>query len=606
MENNIKPADLVSSLDEPGLGLLSRLPRTVRDQIYDLCYQNKNHTNALCYQSTVYRRRTNPGTVRFKIRAPLPQLRLLSKTVTQEYNSRAPVNTTMTMGTMMRGSYTFKLDQNASEDALYLPLFTKEDEEASRHENLKVMRFEIAGVLTHSLQTIYFERIAEAPSPGFVRLCLRFYDDPPSDLEGFMRVFSDLEISYTEEGDKDDKVLHLIEVVLQSGGWPLVADEVPVIGTWASQGGFKFNGVASGVYEWPETAVLAAESAGSDGESDGEADGVAEEKTGDPNDLDDASQGSEMEWQFDEKVEELKLSDESSKGDGEEAGDLNLPNEPSDSDESSERDSEKNIDSLSSFSPQERPHDDPSLGLFSRLAQELRDKIYDLCRQEKRYSINLEHGHIPGKIRFHVNAPLPQMRLINSVVKKEYEARAPANTVLFNGGTMWLDYTFSLDYDHRRCQLSTRDPPLWYQKGKDDSPPSNTKAMLFEICGIQTHDAATKSHWVADHGMTTPPEGSFVLSLRFYDDLATNPSEFKRVFGEFLPSYTQELGEPGDLEVFQLAGVSFNSGERKLSKYTALVPTFGTWTPQDGLKLTAPEERVEVVDDSSKTDDETG
>jgi len=113
------------------------------------------------------------------------------------------------------------------------------------------------------------------------------------------------------------------------------------------------------------------------------------------------------------------------------------------------------------------------------------------------------------------------LTLINSVVKKEYEARAPANTVLFNGGTMWLDYTFSLDYDHRRCQFSTRDPPLWYQKGKEDSPPSNTKAMLFEICGIQTHDATTKSHWVADHGMTTPPEGSFVLSLRFYDSLKT-------------------------------------------------------------------------------------
>jgi hypothetical protein len=179
MENNIKPADLVSSLDEPGLGLLSRLPRTVRDQIYDLCHQNKNYTNALCYQSTVYRKRTNPGTIRFKIRAPLPQLRLLSKQITHEYDSRAPAVTTMTMGAMMRGSYTFKLDQNASEDALYLSLFTKEDEEASRRENLKVMRFEIAGVLTHSLQTIYFERIAETPSPGSVRLCLRFYDDRP-------------------------------------------------------------------------------------------------------------------------------------------------------------------------------------------------------------------------------------------------------------------------------------------------------------------------------------------------------------------------------------------------------------------------------------------
>jgi hypothetical protein len=216
-----------------------------------------------------------------------------------------------------------------------------------------------------------------------------------------MRVFGDLEVSYTEEGDKDDKVLHLIEVVLQSGGWPLVADEVPVIGTWTPQGGFKFNGVASGVYEWPEPAVIWDESSdrGSegDGDSGGEADDATEEKTEYPNDLDDASQGSEMDWQFDEKFEDLKLSDESSKGDGEEGGDLNLPNEPSDPDESCESDMERNIDSLNSFSPREKPHDDPSLGLFSRLPPELRDNIYDLCHQEKRYSITLEHGHIQAR-----------------------------------------------------------------------------------------------------------------------------------------------------------------------------------------------------------------
>jgi hypothetical protein len=311
MEGNIKPADLASSLDEPGLGLLSRLPRALRDKIYDLCHQNKNYTNALCHQSAVYRRRTNPGTVRVKIRAPLPQLRLLSKTITHEYDSRAPANTIMTMGAMMRDSYKFKLDQNAPKDALFLPLFTKEDEGASRHENLEVMLFEIAGVSTHSLQTIYFERIAETPAPGSVRLCLRFYDDPPSDLEGFMRVFGSLEVSYTDEQAKDDKVLHLIEVVLQSGGWPLVADEVPVIGTWTPEAGFKLNGVASGVYDWPEPAVTWDESSDgcsdSDGGNDGEADGMADEKTEDPNDLDDASQGSEMDWQFDGKFEDFGL-----------------------------------------------------------------------------------------------------------------------------------------------------------------------------------------------------------------------------------------------------------------------------------------------------------
>ena len=236
---------------EPGLGLVGTLPRELRGQIYDLCRREKHYTNALCYEFTMYGRSSNPGTVRFKIRAPLPQMRLLSRTFTHEYDSRAPANTTMCTSAMMRDSYTFKLDQNASKekDALYLSLSTKEDEEASRHENLKVMRFEIAGVLTYFLKTGYFEQIAEKPSRGSVRLCLRFYDDPLSDLEGFNRVFGNLEISYTEHQGIYEKSLDLIEVVLLSGGWPLVADEVPVIGTWAPQGGFKFNGVASGVYE---------------------------------------------------------------------------------------------------------------------------------------------------------------------------------------------------------------------------------------------------------------------------------------------------------------------------------------------------------------------
>jgi hypothetical protein len=138
-----------------------------------------------------------------------------------------------------------------------------------------------------------------------------------------------------------------------------------------------------------------------------------------------------------------------------------------------------------------------------------------------------------------------------------------------------------------------------------DLPPPNTKAMLVEICGMQIHDATTKSWWVRNHGMTTPPEGSFALSLRFYDSLAAKPNELKRVFADFIPSYTQEVGEPKDWKVLQLAEVTFNSGARKLSEYTALVPKLGTWTPQDGLRLTAPKERLKVVDDSGKTDGET-
>jgi hypothetical protein len=319
MESSSHPADRMSRY-EPGLGLLGRLPRELRDQIYDLCHQKKHYTNALCYEFTMYGRRSNSGKVRFKICAPLPQLRLLNKTLTHEYDSRAPANTTMCIGAIVRHSYAIKLDQNiASEDALYLSLFTKEEEEASRHENLNVMRFEIAGVLTRSLQTGYFEHTAEKPSFRSVRLCLRFYDDPPSDLEGFNRVFGNLNISYTEDESEYGEALNLIEVVLLSDGWPLSTDEVPVIGNWTLQGVFKFNGVASGVYEWPENAVPSDQSGArgseSNGGSDGEASGAAE-KIEDSNDSEDASQGSDMDWQYDGKSEDLKISDESGKDHG--------------------------------------------------------------------------------------------------------------------------------------------------------------------------------------------------------------------------------------------------------------------------------------------------
>jgi hypothetical protein len=204
----------------------------------------------------------------------------------------------MFLGIMLRDMYIFKFDQNASENALYLPLCTQADEEASRPGNLKVMRFEVAGALTHTLQTTYFERAGETLPPGSVRLCLRFYDDPPSDLAGFMRVFGDLEMSYTDTTARVVTSLDLKEVVLLSGEWPLATDEVPVIGTWTPQSGFKFNAVPSGVYDRPETQVLAAQSDDSDGDRDGEGDseedGATEENSEDPNDLDNASQGREM------------------------------------------------------------------------------------------------------------------------------------------------------------------------------------------------------------------------------------------------------------------------------------------------------------------------
>jgi hypothetical protein len=185
---------------------------------------------------------------------------------------------------------------------MYLTRSTKEEEAASRHDNLSVTRFEIAGILTHSLETEYLGRIAETPPVGSVRLSLRFYDDPPSDLQGFMRVFGDLEMSYTEGQGEEGRLLSLIEVTLLAGGWPLTADEVPVIGTWTPQDGFKFNGVASGVYEWPETPVIWDQSGNGAGDggsgSNGEKDGAAEEDAGDLDDSGEASQsGDEMDWQ---------------------------------------------------------------------------------------------------------------------------------------------------------------------------------------------------------------------------------------------------------------------------------------------------------------------
>jgi hypothetical protein len=301
MEGNFERVDRLSH-DDPGLGAFSKLPIELREKIYDLCHQDKHYTNMLWYESSRYVRRTKPGTVRIKIHAPLPQLRLLSKTVTREYDSRAPANAVMFIGAIMRDSYTFKLDQNLPKDALYPTHFTKEEEAASRHDNLSVTRLEIDGVLTTSLQTIFFDRIVETPPAGSVRLSLRFYDDPPSDLQGFMRVFGDLEISYTEGQGEDGRLLNLIEVTLLAGGWPLTADEVPVIGTWTPQDGFMFNGVASGVYEWPETPVIWDQSGnrGNDGGSgsDDEKHGAAEENAGDLDESGKASQsGDEMDWQ---------------------------------------------------------------------------------------------------------------------------------------------------------------------------------------------------------------------------------------------------------------------------------------------------------------------
>jgi hypothetical protein len=67
--------------DSPSLGMLGRLPQEIRDYIWDLCYQEKEYEICLCDE-------LSPGTVNFCVNALLPQLRLISKQCTFEYNQR--------------------------------------------------------------------------------------------------------------------------------------------------------------------------------------------------------------------------------------------------------------------------------------------------------------------------------------------------------------------------------------------------------------------------------------------------------------------------------------------------------------------------------------
>jgi hypothetical protein len=558
--------------DEPGLGLLSRVPRELRDKIYDLCHQDKHYTNKLCYESSRNLIPTNPGTVRIKIHAPLPQLRLLSKQLTHEYDSRAPANAVMFNGAIMRDSYSFELDQNAPKDAMYLPRFTKEEEAASRHDNLSVTRFEIAGILSYSLETEYLGRIAETPPLGSVRLSLRFYDDPPSDLQGFMEVFGDLQMSYTEgRRAGGQQLLRLVEVTLLAGGWPLTVDKVPVIGTWTPQDGFKFNGVASGVYEWRETPGISDQSSdsdsdgGSDGEGDCAADGATEETPEDSNDSDDASQsGSEMDRQFDEKSDNLEASDESDKA-----------------------------------------RDNPSLGLFSKLPIELRYEIYNLCTQEKHYEI-----HDSGPLRFQVHAPLSPCRLVSKVFSSEYQSRAPANAIMTNRGRGYPRYTLQLgnsapkQVQHPR----TTETPCNGTNALDQH--GNLKTTSFEIVGLRTW--TSKSPWHQVNTRPQTPTGTFVLVLRFYQDPRSDLASFMRVFDDLRVSWTCTLYDMTGHSLLrrlgptaiQLHDVTFLlSGDPGTQYYSDTLPEIGTWTPDGGFEFNEAEQGIML--EYSESDDDT-
>lgn len=153
--------------------------------------------------------------------------------------------------------------------------------------------------------------------------------------------------------------------------------------------------------EWMETPALSDESRESDGETGGEIDGsvgdmhaldefnntVAEERTGN---LTPADQFSEPEW--------LEISNDSSESNGEANRQID------------ESGSEQHFVSLRL---QEEPHDNPSLGLLGRLPRTVRDTIYDLCYQEKRYRVDLRRRKSPRVLHFSINALLPQIRLVS-------------------------------------------------------------------------------------------------------------------------------------------------------------------------------------------------
>jgi len=65
LENPSTPED---PREDPGLGVLSKLSRELRDGIYDLCTREKH-----------YEVRANNGPLRFQVHAPLTNLRLVSK-----------------------------------------------------------------------------------------------------------------------------------------------------------------------------------------------------------------------------------------------------------------------------------------------------------------------------------------------------------------------------------------------------------------------------------------------------------------------------------------------------------------------------------------------
>lgn len=168
------------SHDNPSLGLLDRLPREIRDAIWDQRYQEKNYNICL-------RRKNSHGTVNFSVNALLPQLRLVSKQCRTEYNLRCPAKAVLIRGGLMRTHYNFKIEQRHTREGTTNPL----SESYLRAHKLstpgpkKLLLFEIAGIQTYEFTTDDYtenthwlknSNVAEPPEGSFTA-SLRFYDD---------------------------------------------------------------------------------------------------------------------------------------------------------------------------------------------------------------------------------------------------------------------------------------------------------------------------------------------------------------------------------------------------------------------------------------------
>ena len=243
--SNLSPRERL--LDNPGLGLLSRLPKELRDGIWDLCTQEKH------YEVDEY------GPFRFQVHAPLSHLRLVSKAFTLDYESHAPANAIMMIGSTLNG-YTFQLGHNAPKHVQW----PKHIQSPTRKlvtppGNLKSTTFEIAGFRTETPKSPWYLVNMRPRTPaGTFGLVLRFFQDPRADLAGFMRVFDDFRVSWTCRPNLSGSLISTFKpaamqlhdvMFLLSGHWETryMCDTLPEVGTRTPEGGFEFNDAPDGI-----------------------------------------------------------------------------------------------------------------------------------------------------------------------------------------------------------------------------------------------------------------------------------------------------------------------------------------------------------------------